>query len=132
MKVLRILAAATLIAGSSLAFSLADAQQPAIKRTELLRNDLSVPGRETVQMRVEFEPGAALGFHTHPGEEITYVLEGSSEYEIKGKPPIMLNAGDSLFIPAGTIHAARNAGSVKSSALATYVVEKGKPLVVME
>lgn len=132
MKVVRILAAATLIAGNSLAFDLAHAQQPDIERTELLRNDLSIPGREAVQMRVEFEPGAALGYHTHAGEEITYILEGSVEYQVEGKPPITVNAGNALFIPAGTIHAARNVGSVKASGLATYIVEKGKPIVVME
>lgn len=132
MKVVRVMAAATLIAGGGLAFSLAHAQQPEIERTELLRNDISIPGHEAVQVRVAFEPGAALGYHTHPGEEITYVLEGSVEYQVKGKPSVTLNAGDALFIPAGTVHAARNVGSVRSSGLATYVVEKGKPIVVME
>ena len=82
-------------------------------------------------MRVDFDPGAAFPRHTHPGEEIIYVLEGSLEYEIEGKPPVTLKAGDVLFIPAGTIHAAKNVGSVIGSELATYVVEKGKSLVVV-
>ena len=47
------------------------------------------------------------------------------------KPPVTLKAGDVLFIPAGTIHAARNVGSGNGAELATYVVDKGKPLVVM-
>jgi quercetin dioxygenase-like cupin family protein len=67
--------------------------------------------------------------HRHPGEEIIYVIEGSLEYEVEGKPPITLKAGDVLFIPAGTIHAAKNVGSGNGAELATYVVEKGKPLV---
>jgi quercetin dioxygenase-like cupin family protein len=131
MKTARIIAVAALIAGSGLALQAARAQQPGIKRTDLQRHDLSAPGREVIQARVEFDPGAAFGKHTHPGEEIIYVLEGTLEYQVEGKPPVTLKAGDVLFIPAGTIHAAKNVGNSHGAELATYVVEKGKPLVVM-
>jgi quercetin dioxygenase-like cupin family protein len=131
MKTARIMALAVLIVGSGLALHVVRAQQPGIKRTDLQRHDLSVPGREVVQARVELDPGVAFGKHWHPGEEIIYVLEGSLEYQVEGKPPVTLNAGDVLFIPAGTIHAAKNVGSGNGAELATYVVEKGKPLVVM-
>ena len=73
----------------------------------------------------------AFGKHTHPGEEIIYVLEGTLEYQIEDKPPVTLKAGDVLFIPAGTIHSARNVGSGTGSELATYIVEKGKPLLTL-
>ena len=82
-------------------------------------------------MRVDFGPGAAFGKHTHPGEEIIYVLEGSLEYEIEGKPPVTLKAGDVFFVPAGTIQAARNVGTRNAAELATYVVEKGKPVLTL-
>jgi quercetin dioxygenase-like cupin family protein len=121
---------ALLIVGN-LARHVARAQQPGIRRTDLQRHDLSVPGREVIQARVEFDPGVAFGKHWHPGEEIIYVLEGSLEYQVEGKPPVALKSGDVLFIPARTIHAARNVGSGNGAELATYVVEKGKPLVVM-
>ena len=110
---------------------MARAQQPAIKRIDLQRHDLSVPGREVVQVIVELDPGVTSPRHTHPGEEIIYVLEGSLEYEVEGKPPVTLKAGDVLFIPAGTIHSAKNVGSGKGAELATYVVEKGKPLLTL-
>jgi quercetin dioxygenase-like cupin family protein len=131
VKTIRIMAVAVLIVGSGLALHVARAQQPGIKRTDLQRHDLSVPGREVVQARVEFDPGVTFGKHWHPGEEIIYVLEGSLEYQVEGKPPVTLKAGDILFIPAGTIHAAKNVGSGNGAELATYIVEKGKPLVVM-
>jgi quercetin dioxygenase-like cupin family protein len=130
MKKILIMAVAVLIVGSGLALYVAWAQQPGIKRTDLQRHDLSVPGREVIQVRVDFAPGAVAPNHTHPGEEIIYVLEGSLEYQVDGKPPVTLHAGDVLFIPAGTIHAAKNVGSGNGAELATYVVEKGKPLVV--
>ncbi len=120
--------AAVLIVGSGLALSIAGAQQ-GIKRTDLQRQDLSAPGREVIQVRVDLAPGVAFGRHRHPGEEIIYVLEGSLQYEIDGKAPVTLKAGDVLFIPAGTIHAARNVGTDNAAELATYVVEKGKPLL---
>ena len=120
---------AVLVPGIGFGMYLEKAQQPTIKRSELQRHDLSVPGREVVQVRVDFGPGATFGKHSHPGEEIVYVLEGSLEYQVEGKPPLTLGAGDVLFIPAGTIHAAKNVGSGTGAELATYVVEKGKPLV---
>lgn len=131
METTRILAVAVLIAGSSLALYVAQAQQAGIRRTELQRHDLGVAGREVIQVRVELDPGAAFGKHTHPGEEVAYVLEGSFEYQVEGKPPVTLKAGETLFIPAGTVHAAKNVGTGNGVELATYIVEKGKPLVAL-
>jgi len=131
MRTARAAAAATLIVGSLLVQHAARAQQAGVKRTDLQRHDLSVPGHEAVQVRVDLEPGVAFGRHTHPGVEIIYVLAGSMEYQVEGKPPVTLKAGDVLFIPAGTIHAAKNVGSVTASELATYIVEKGKPLLTL-
>ena len=128
---IRKIATAVLIVSSGLAFHSAQAQQPAgIGRTEALRHDLGEHGREAIQVRVDFAPGAAFGKHAHPGVEIAYVLEGTVEYQFEGKPPVTLEAGNALFIPAGTVHSARNAGSGNAAELATYLVEKGKPLVV--
>lgn len=131
MKGTRIMGVVALIVVGCLAPHLVLAQEQRIQRAELLRHDLAVPGREVVQVRVDFGPGAAFGRHRHPGEEIAYVIEGSLEYEIEGRPTVTLKAGDVLFIPAGTIHAARNVGSDNGAELATYIVEKGKPLVEM-
>jgi quercetin dioxygenase-like cupin family protein len=106
-------------------------QQKGIRRTELQRHNLSLAGREAIQVRIEFAPGSSFGKHSHPGEEVIYVLEGIIEYEVEGKRPVLLKAGDVLFIPAGTIHAAKNAGTTNAIELATYIVEKGKQLVVL-
>jgi len=122
-------AVALLIVGSALTPHAAQAQQPGVKRTDLQRHDLSAPGREAIQVIVELAPGVLAAKHTHPGEEIIYVLEGLLEYEVEGKPPVTLKAGDVLFIPARTIHSARNVGTGNGTELATYIVEKGKPLL---
>jgi quercetin dioxygenase-like cupin family protein len=107
------------------------AQQSGIARTELQRYDLSFGGREAIQVRIDFAKGSKFGKHSHPGEEVIYVLEGEIEYEVEGKEPVTLKAGDVLFIPAGVVHAAQNKGNTKSAELATYIVEKGKQLVVL-
>src|SRR5688500_222632 len=108
---MRSMIALVMIAGSGLTVQVAAAQQPGITRTQLQRHDLSVPGREVVQVRVEFAPGVAFPRHKHPGEEIVNVLEGSLEYQVEGKGPVTLRAGDVLFVPAGAVHTARNVGS---------------------
>jgi quercetin dioxygenase-like cupin family protein len=106
-------------------------QAPGLWRTDLQRQDLSVPGREMVQSRVDIGLEAPLVKHTHPGEEIIYVLEGSLEYQIEGQSPKTYGAGEALTVPAGVVHAVRNAGSGNAAELATYVVEKGKPLLTL-
>src|SRR6267154_1306587 len=131
MNMTRIMAVAVLIAASGLALQMAQAQLSGTRRIDLQRHDLSAAGREFIQARVEIDPGVTAPRHSHPGEEIIYVLEGTLEYRLDGRPPATLKAGDVLFIPAGTIHAAKNVGSGPGAELATYVVEKGKPLVVV-
>jgi quercetin dioxygenase-like cupin family protein len=117
----------SIVTGLLLTVALA-AQQPAFKRTVLQQADLSTPGHEVVQAVADFDAGATPGPHTHPGEEIGYVLEGTFLVEQNGKAPVTLNAGGSFLIPAGTVHNATNKGSGKGRILATYIVEKGKPL----
>jgi len=126
MKVARTMVAALLFMG----LHIAQAQQPGVKRTDLQQHDLSIPGREVVQVRVDIATGVLAANHRHPGEEIVYVIEGVLEYRLEGKPPVTLKAGDVLFIPAGAIHSAKNVGNVNAAELATYIVEKGTPLVV--
>jgi quercetin dioxygenase-like cupin family protein len=106
-------------------------QAPGIRRTDLQRHDLSIPGREVIQNRVDISPEAPAFKHKHPGEEIIYVLEGSLEYHLDGQPPVTLNAGNVLLVPPETVHAVRNVGSGNAAELATYVVEKGKTFLVV-
>ena len=106
-------------------------QAPGLYRTDLQEHDLSIPGRQVNQNLVELRPEAQPIRHKHPGEEIIYVLEGSLEYAIDGQPRTTYNAGDALMVPAETVHAVRNVGGGNSAELATYVVEKGKPFLVV-
>ena len=106
--------------------------QAGLHRTDLLRKDLDVAGREVLQVRVDFDAGVASPNHSHPGVEVAYVIDGTFEYQLEGQPPITLKAGDSLYIPAGVPHIAKNVGTAKASELATYIVKKGEPLVVIK
>ena len=105
-------------------------QQTGVKRTDLQRHDLSIDNRETVQARIDIAPGATANWHRHPGEEVIYVLEGTLEYQLEGSRPVILRPGEVLFVPAGVAHKAHNPGATNGAELATYIVEKGKPLVV--
>lgn len=103
-----------------------------VKRIDLQKHDLSTPGKEMVQARIDFEGHSAFGKHSHPGEEVIYVVEGSLEYQIEGEKPVTLKAGEVLFIPADVVHSAKNNTNAKASELATYIVEKGKPILTMK
>ncbi|MDP9813084.1 quercetin dioxygenase-like cupin family protein [Rhizobium tibeticum] len=129
MKTTRIMTLAMLLLANTMAFSSARAEQP-LQRTDLLKNDIDVAGHEAVQVRVDFAPGVLAPKHSHPGEELAYVLKGTLEYQLEGRPPVTLTAGQSLFIPSGVAHSAKNVGGGKASELATYIVKKGATLVV--
>ena len=104
------------------------AQAPGVQRTVVHKADVSVPGREAVIARVELAPGASAGRHTHPGDEISYVIDGEAEIIVQGQPTRKVKAGDGFVIPAGAIHDAHNTGSTPLKLAGIYVVEKGKPL----
>ncbi len=117
--------AGLLLAGTA---SLLYAQASGLTRTMVLKADTSMPGREAVVARVEVAPGAKAGRHTHPGDEISYVLEGETVLLIDGQPPRTIKAGESFLIPAGVVHDAHNESSAPTKLIGVYVVDKGKPL----
>ena len=131
MKSLRLIAASVLLLAAAPTLPVAHAQLQGTTRTDLQRHDLSVPGREVIQARVDIAPGVTAPRHRHPGEEIVYMIEGTLEYRLDGRAPVTLEPGEVLFIPAGVVHAVTNVGSGNAAELATYVVEKGKPLLVL-
>ena len=104
-------------------------QAPAIQRTILQRKDISYAGHEAVVVRVDVPPGVAAGRHTHPGEEITYVIEGQGEILVDGEAPLKVKTGESFIVPARAKHDARNTGTGMLKLSAVYVVEKGQPLL---
>ncbi|CAI8899956.1 Cupin [Pseudomonas sp. IT-232MI5] len=114
----------------------ADAQpkswQQGLSRTDLVKQDLGAADREVIQARVDFEPGVTSPRHAHPGVEVAYVISGTFEYQLEGRAPVTLKAGDSLFIPEGVAHIARNVGQDKGSELATYIVKKGEPVLILK
>jgi quercetin dioxygenase-like cupin family protein len=126
----RLLLALSAIAAAPAASGQGVPQPDGVVRTELQRHDLSTPGREAIQMRIAIAPGVTFPDHSHPGEEIIYVLEGTFEYRVAGRP-VTVGAGEVLFVPAGAVHSARNAGEGDAVELATYIVEKGRPLLVL-
>ena len=127
---LRKASAAALVLASVSALAMAQPRPTGTTRTDLQRHNLSIKGREVLPARVDFAPGASFPRHTHPGEEIIYVLAGTIEYEVNGKP-VTVRTGDVLFVPDGVVHSARNVGNDSAAELATYVLRKGKPLTVL-
>lgn len=100
----------------------------AVKRTVLMRQDTSVPGREAVMVLVELPPGSAEGKHTHPADLFVYVLEGTPTMEIAGQPPRTMKAGDVFTVASGLVHEGTNTGAVPAKVSAVFFAEKGKPL----
>jgi quercetin dioxygenase-like cupin family protein len=106
-------------------------QAPGLFRTDVQHAELSVPGRVMIQNRVDLDPEAPAVRHKHPGEEIIYVIAGTLEYSLDGRPPLTVGAGEGLTVPAETVHSVRNVGTGRAVELATYVVDKDKPFLVV-
>jgi quercetin dioxygenase-like cupin family protein len=116
------------VLGLTLAAGALLAQTPAIQRTVVHTADVSVPGREAIVARVEIAPGGRAGRHTHPGDEISYIMEGEGELSIDGQPVRKVKAGDGFVVAAGLKHDMHNTGTQPLKLAGVYVVDKGKPL----
>ncbi|HVQ10129.1 MAG TPA: cupin domain-containing protein [Allosphingosinicella sp.] len=129
--IVKYLLASAVVLSAAAAAAQTPPPRPAITRADLLRHDLSLAGHEAIQVRVDFAAGAVAPRHSHPGEELVYVLRGTLEYRLDGRPPMTLRSGDVLFIPAGAIHAVTNSGTDSASELATYIVDRSRPLITL-
>jgi quercetin dioxygenase-like cupin family protein len=109
----------------------ADGLAAKLKRTELQHSTSSIPGRDVVQVLTEIPAGVESGWHTHPGEEVGYILAGTVEMMIRDRPTLTLHAGDPFLIPPGTPHNARDVGPGTGRMLSTYLVEAGQPLATL-
>jgi quercetin dioxygenase-like cupin family protein len=124
----RNLAATALCAAALVLCAAAPFAQDGITRADIQTHDLSAPGYQVVQQMIALQPGAIVTRHTHPGEEVTVVLEGTLQLEVAGQPSQSFTAGQGFTVPGGAVHGAVNTGSKPARILATYIVEKGKPL----
>ena len=102
-------------------------QTQTIKRTPLQKFDVPGTNYETVIGMAEIVPNVNIGKHTHPGPESGFMLEGDMTLLVEGQPPLVVKKGDSYKIAPGALHDAKS-GAAGAKVIATYVVEKGKPL----
>ncbi len=102
-----------------------------LKRTEIQHHSSSIPGREIVQVLTEIPAGVQSGWHTHPGEEVGYILAGTVRMEIKDQPTLTLPTGHGFLIPPRTPHNATDLGPETGRMLSTYIVEIGQPLATL-
>jgi quercetin dioxygenase-like cupin family protein len=102
-------------------------QTATIKRTPLQKFDLPGTNYETVIGMAEIVPNVNIGRHTHPGPESGYMVEGEMVLFVDGQPEKTVKAGQSYQVPPGAVHDAKS-GPNGAKVVATYVVEKGKPL----
>jgi quercetin dioxygenase-like cupin family protein len=105
-----------------------DALAASLRRTEIQHVGSSIPGREIVQVRTEIPEGVASGWHTHPGEEVGYIVAGNVRMEIRDSETLTLAAGDGFLIPPYTPHNATDLGPGTGVMLSTYLVEVGEPI----
>jgi quercetin dioxygenase-like cupin family protein len=99
-----------------------------LMRTEVQHEPSSIPGREIVQVLTEIPCGVESGWHIHPGEEVGYIVAGTVEMMIRGRPTLTLHAGDGFLIPPRVPHNALDVGPDTGHMLSTYIVEIGQPL----
>ena len=106
----------------------ADDLAKTLKQTEIQHVSSSIPGRDIVQVLTEIPAGVESGWHTHPGEEVGYLLAGRVQMSIKDTPTLILDAGDGFLIPPGTPHNALDLGPETGRMLSCYIVEAGAPV----
>jgi quercetin dioxygenase-like cupin family protein len=128
MKLIKTALAGALVIAALTSAGVLFAQAPGITRTVVTKADVSVPNREAVLARVEIAANSVVGWHTHPGDEISYLTDGEVMLMLAGQPPRKITAGQGFVIPAGVVHNAKNDAATAANLVISYVVEKGKPL----
>ena len=104
-------------------------QQPqSVERKILMRQDLSMPGWESVMLQTTMKPGGNEGWHTHPGTLVEYVLQGPWTMQRRGKPTTTYQTGETFSIVEGEVHQAINPGKTVVQGLAILIVDKSKPM----
>ena len=104
------------------------APAPNVQRRVLLTQDLQIPNYQTVLVEVTIPSGGREGRHTHPGSVVVFVQEGQMTIDQEGIASKTYMPGESFFIPAGKVHEGINNGNSRVRAIASFVVEKGKPM----
>jgi quercetin dioxygenase-like cupin family protein len=102
-----------------------------LKRTEIQHSPSSIPGRVIVQVLTEIPAGVESGWHTHPGEEVGYIIAGTVLMMIDGSVTLTLNAGDGFLIPPRTPHNALDVGPETGRMLSTYLVDPAQPVATL-
>ena len=103
------------------------AQASAVHRAPL--EEQAYPsGYHSVTVKTTVDKGGTVLPHTHPGIEMSYLLEGQGLLKIAGQPDRTVKAGDSFAIPAVAVHSLVNTGPGAITIITTYVLEQGKPL----
>src|SRR4051812_38090513 len=116
------------IVAASLAAALAWAQTPAFQNTRYFTTPLEKdPTREVGMQSVTMPPGAANKFHRHPGDQWTAVQEGEVTFTIKGQAPRVLKAGESNYVPRGTVHRQQNLTDRPARYIEMRIFDKDKP-----
>ena len=105
-----------------------DALAGTLKRTEIQHEESSIPGRDIVQVLTEIPAGVESGWHIHPGEEVGYILAGTVEMRIQGRPTLTLHVGEGFLIPPRTPHNALDLGPDTGRMLSTYIVANDQPI----
>lgn len=101
------------------------AQEPLKAGTVLQTADVAGGNEATLVLR-EVPAGAESGFHTNPGGEIVYILQGSAILEVRGKPPVTIKQGAAFQTKAGEVHNVKNGSATEPcKALAFYVAKPG-------
>jgi quercetin dioxygenase-like cupin family protein len=85
------------------------------------------PTREVQMVSITVPPGVGNEYHRHPGDQWTAVQEGEVTFTVKGQPPVVLKAGDSNYVPRGTIHRQQNLSDRPARYIVLNIFDKGRP-----
>src|SRR5271169_2596027 len=118
----------TVFSGLAAMLAAPAAQQPAVTRKILLKQDAPIAGYEQDMVAVEIPVGGREGRHTHPGSVMIYVQEGTLTFDCEGKPTASYNPGDVLYVEPDKIHEGINNGTKTVKVIANFLVRKGVPL----
>jgi quercetin dioxygenase-like cupin family protein len=124
----KLISAIVVATGTLSTAALAQAPAPTFQNNRYFTTPLEKdPTREVGMQSVTAPPGSGNEFHRHPGDQWTAIQEGEITFTVKGKPPVVLKAGDSNYVPRGTIHRQQNLTDKPARYIEMRIFDKDKP-----
>lgn len=103
-----------------------ESERPSAEAVDGAHLTLLAGGTEANIQQFSIDPGAVVPEHSHPHEQVGYLLEGTLTFTVDGES-LRVEADDSYVIPGGEPHSAENKADATAVGLDIFSPPRDNP-----